>query len=182
MKASPQLCICETCLVYGSCSLFEDPDLEVQQLNRTCLRSGKIGTENLGIDFNDIAEEKQEEVAAEMLVRDTVVAIAADPKSRESYHKDCRRGEREGRDVEDGFGQVIKKGIEHLECVFLERKFNSDNLCTIPTKPKSAFLFRENVTFPSVQLESKKGHFELTNKELLMIIKYMELSNQTSIF
>ena len=35
------------------------------------------------IDFDDIDEEKQEEVAAEMLVRDTVVALAADPKSCE---------------------------------------------------------------------------------------------------
>ena len=45
-----------------------------------------IGTENFGIDFDDIDEGKQEEVAAEMLVRDTVVALAADPKSCESFH------------------------------------------------------------------------------------------------
>ena len=35
--------------------------------------------------------------------------------------------------------------------------------------------------FSSEQLESKKKHFELTNEELLMIIKYMELSKQTSL-
>lgn len=43
--------------VYGSCSLFEEYDLAVQQLNRTCLWSGMIGTENLRIDFDDIDEE-----------------------------------------------------------------------------------------------------------------------------
>ena len=82
-------------------------------------------------------------------------------------------------DVEDGFGHVIKKGMKYPEEVLLERKCDSDNLYTIPKKPKSAFFVRESEMFPSVQLESKKGHFELNNKELLMIMKYMELSNQT---
>ena len=63
--------------------------------------------------------------------------------------------------------------MKHLERVFLERKFDSDNLCTIPKKPKSAFFIRESMVFPSMQHESKKGHFELTNEEFLMIIKYM---------
>ena len=43
------------------------------------------GTENLGIDFDDIDEEKQEELAVKMLVYDTVVAFAAGPKSFEPY-------------------------------------------------------------------------------------------------
>ena len=46
--------------------------------------------------------------------------------------------------------------INHLDGMFLERKFDSDNLYTIPKKPKSAFFFRETVVFPSVQLDSKK--------------------------
>ena len=61
-------------------------DLAVQQLSRTCLQSAMIGTENLGIDFDDIDEGKQEEVAAEMLVPDTVVEPGANPKSRESFY------------------------------------------------------------------------------------------------
>ena len=63
--------------------------------------------------------------------------------------------------------------MKHLKGLFLERKFDSDNLCTIPKKPKSEFFFRESAVFPPMQLESKKGDFELTNDELLMIIKYM---------
>ena len=43
--------------------------------------------------------------------------------------------------------------MKHLEGLFLERKLNSDNLYTIPKKPKSAFFFRESMVFPSVQLE-----------------------------
>ena len=56
-----------------------------------------------------------------------------------------------------------RKGMKHLEGVILERKFHSDNLYTIPKKPKSAFYFRESVVFPSVQLKLKKGRFELAN-------------------
>ena len=52
-----------------------------------------------------------------------------------------------------------QKGMKHLEAVFLERTFGSDNLYTIPKKPKSAFFSKESVVFPSVQLELKKGHF-----------------------
>ena len=60
-------------------------------------------------------------------------------------------------------------GMKYLEGVFLERKFDFDNLYTIPMKPNCAFFFRENVVFPSVQLDSKTGHFELTNEDLLVI-------------
>ena len=69
--------------------------------------------------------------------------------------------------------------MKHLGGVFLQRKFDSDKFYTIPKKPKSVFFFEESVVLWSVQHESKKGHSELTNEELLMICKYMELSNQT---
>ena len=67
----------------------------------------------------------------------------------------------------------IIKGMKHLEGVFLERKFDSDILCTIPKKPKSAFFSIEKTVFLPMQLKSKKGHFELTEQELVMVIKYM---------
>ena len=148
------------------------------------MRSEIIGTKNLGIDFDDINKEKEKKVAADMPVRDTVTAIAVDSKSRESFYlKKITEEEKEmTEDVEDDFSQVMKKGMKNLEEVFLERKFDSVNGYTIPKKPKYAFFFRENVVFPSVPLELKKGHFELSNEELLMIIKYMELLNQTSLF
>ena len=60
--------------------------------------------------------------------------------------------------------------MKHLEGVFLERKFNSDNLCSILKKPKTAFFFIQSPVFPPMQVESKKGHFELSNEELLIII------------
>ena len=93
---------------------------------------------------------------------------------------DCKLGWRLKSHQERKKWIIIKKGMKHLEGVFLERKFDSENLCTIPKKPKSAFFFIESAVFPPMQLESKKGHFGLTNEELLMIIKYMNY--QTSLF
>ena len=72
-----------------------------------------------GSDFDDIDEEMQKEVAVEMLVCDKVVALAADPKSCESFYL-IKIAEEEK-----------EKAVEGL---FLERKFNFDNLYTIPKK------------------------------------------------
>ena len=111
-----------------------------------------IGTENLGIDFYDLDEKKQEEVAAEMLARGSLVALAVDPKSCESFYLVNITEEKKEKTeyVEDGFSQVIKKWMKHLEWVFLERKFDSDNLYTVPEKPKSSFFFIESMVFPLV--------------------------------
>ena len=62
-----------------------------------------------------------------------------------------------------------QKGMNHLQGLFLERKFDAEHLYTILKKPKSAFFFRESAVFSSVQFESKKRHFELTSEVLLMI-------------
>ena len=99
------------------------------------------------MDFDDIDEEKQKEVAAEMPVRNAVVAIVANPKSCEGFYliKIIEEEKEKMEDVEDDFGQVIKKGMKHLEEVFSERKFDSDNVYTIPKKRNSAFFFLEKV-------------------------------------
>ena len=51
---------------------------------------------------------------------------------------------------------LSRKG-KHLEGVFLERKFGSDNLYAIHKKSKSVFCFGETVVLLPGQLESKKG-------------------------
>ena len=57
-----------------------------------------------------------------------------------------------------------QKRMKPLEGVFLDKKLDSDILYTIPKMPKSIFFFSENVVFVSVQIESKKGYFGLTNE------------------
>ena len=61
-----------------------------------------------------------------------------------------------------------KRG-KYLEGHFLERKFDCDNIFTIPKKRRSTFFPKESLVLPSVQLELKKIHFELTNEELILI-------------
>ena len=52
-------------------------------------------------DFDDIDEEKQEKIPAEMLLRDTVVVLAADPKSHESFYL-IKMGRNRRGETEDG--------------------------------------------------------------------------------
>ena len=79
-----------------------------------------ISTKNLGIGFDVIDEEKQEDVADEMLVRDAVVALEVDPKFLETFYLIKITEEKEKKeDVEDGFSHVIKKGMAHLQGVLL---------------------------------------------------------------
>ena len=133
------------------------------------------------INFDNIGEKKQEKIAVEMLVRNTIVALAADPKSHESFYL-IKITEEKTEDMKNRIRHLIKNGMTPLDGVFLKRKFNPDNLYTPSKKSKSAFFFRESVLFLSLQFESEKRHFELTNDELLIIIKYVALLNQTSLF
>ena len=75
--------------------------------------------------------------------------------------------------MEDGFDHVIKKRTKHLEGMFLEKKFVSDDLhriyLRIPSLQERVWCFRQSI------LSQKR---DITNEELLMIIKYMELSKQ----
>ena len=93
------------------------------------------------LNFDDFDEERRREVAAKMVVHDTVVAIVADLKSRESFYliKITEEKIEKTEDVEDGFGHVMKKGMKHLGKVFLEKKFDSNNPYRITKRPKPAF-------------------------------------------
>ena len=57
--------------------------------------------------------------------------------------------------MEDGFDHVIKKGTNHLEGMFLEKKFVSDDLHRIYLRIPS---LHESMVFPSEHLESEKEH------------------------
>ena len=71
-------------------------------------------------DFDDIDEDKQEKTTAKIIVRDAVAAFADDSKSCESFYliKITEEEKEKIKDIKDGFGHVIKKGMMHLEGVF----------------------------------------------------------------
>ena len=128
-----------------------------------------IGTENLRIDFDDIDEEQHMEVAAELLVCDTVVEYVAHSKSHESFYLIKIAEQEKEKTVENGFGN-IKKRMERLKGVFSEKKFDSD-LSLHNTYEAKVCIFLQKVCHShQCSMSRKKGHSELNNEELLMMI------------
>ena len=121
-------------------------------------------------------------MSIELLVKGSVVALAADAKDNKNFNLLKTIETEKMKDVEDGFGEVVRKGIRHFKGIFLENRFDSDKQYVIPKKPRRAFLYRESVVLPSVELEAKKNYLQLSDDELVMILKYVELSKQTSLF
>ena len=86
--STPRLSVCRECKVnYGSCNLFFECEMQVNELKRTCLRSKTIDPKYLGIDDSDnVDEDEHDEVAAELLVKGSIVALAAYDKDRDSFY------------------------------------------------------------------------------------------------
>ena len=83
MKAAPRLCLCEKCKVdYGSCQLFEEYAIMCNHLKRNCLRSDVADS----ADMEDDEENDEEAEQVDVLVATTVVALAADKKSFETFY------------------------------------------------------------------------------------------------
>ena len=83
MKASPRICLCEKCQVeYGSCELFKKYDITIKHL-KICLRSSfmdRIGAEALEDD------EAIDNDTTEVLIKDSIVALAADTKACKTFY------------------------------------------------------------------------------------------------
>ena len=79
-------------------------------------------------------------------------------------------------------GEVVKKGMKHFEGIFLENRFDSDKQYVIPKRPRRAFFYRESVVMPSIQLEVKKNYYQMSDDELMLVLKYIEVSKQASLF
>ena len=154
-------------------------------MKRTCLRSGPIGEENLGIEYADEGDEiVQEQTTAEILLIDTVVALAtsADDKSTETFYLIKITKEELSKDTDDidDYGNMVKKGVNHLEGVFFERNSGSDRDYHL-TK-KRAFFYKESIAYPFVQLAPTKKCFRLSDDEFMIITQYVEQSYHTALF
>ena len=80
IKASPRLCSCPQCLeIYGSCKLFKDYEVIVHNLNQLSLRSNFE-------DYNPQSQQLEErDDVNEVLCKGSVVAVAADDKSPDTF-------------------------------------------------------------------------------------------------
>ena len=89
LRASQRLCICDMCRVdYGMCALFSEYELQVKFLKKTCLCSGFES--NLGIDVDEESEGSEdiahEKLTTGILVPGTIVALAAEKKSVDTFY------------------------------------------------------------------------------------------------
>ena len=127
MKASPRICLCKECQVeYCSCQLFKEYDITINHLKKICLRStfaDRIGAEALEDD-----EFINDDETTEVLIKDSIVALAAGTKACETFYLiKITEEEREASTAEtDEWGTNITGGQLHLRGQFLKR-----NLVTI---------------------------------------------------
>ena len=128
-------------------AVSKEYDIQVQELKRTCLRSGMISSYNLGIDF-DSEEEDHDSVANELVVKGSIVALLADDKDNKSFYlvKKIEEEKEKMEDIDDGFGHKVKKGMKHFEGIFLETRYDSDKQYVIPKRPRHVFFYRDCCT------------------------------------
>ena len=175
MKASPRICLCKECQVeYGSCQLFKEYDITINHLKKICLRStfaDRIGAEALEDD-----ESIDDDETTEVLIKDSIVALAAGTNARETFYLiKITEEEREASTAEtDEWGTNITGGQLHLRGQFFETESGYDRRYKL--LKKEAIFFRESVVYPFVQMEAKNNYYELSADEYMQITRYIENS------
>ena len=114
-KASQHICICSECMVeYGSCSLFRNNQLIVQELNKISLRASLLKPEEL-------QTEEDKTYLSDFLLPGSVCAVAADTNSVNTvwFVKILEELVAE-EDVIDDYGQKVNKGFAHFKGHYME--------------------------------------------------------------
>lgn len=168
-KASTRLCLCSQCKSkYGSCLLFIDYSLQVQELNTTSLRSRETASTNV-IDNDEVND---------FIVPGTYVALrATDIQMPVWFVKvtevDCINLQES---VTDDYGNHIPKGMKFISGIFLEkdsRMSSFKDLVFFPEK-KVTFFYKESVVYPFVNIREEKKGLSLSLLDYGDIIRYVE--------
>ena len=176
IKASPRLCACEKCLDgYGSCHLFTDYELVSHQLNQVSLRSN--------FETYDTANqnEKQGNNVNKILHIDSVVAVAADDNSPDTFWFVIIEGEEDQRDTptKDQYGNQVPAGQPFLTGRYLERGRHPNIYCR---SKRTLYFYKESIVYPFVQAQETKKGFLVSDIEFCEILKYVESNNLSSFF
>ena len=180
LKASTRLCICDECQKdYGSCKLFKEYDLVVQQLNKQNLR---FNFTDPGIDGDNDDDEMNESATNEILLPGTIVALAAEKKSTNTFYliKVSRKNGAKQYDDADDYGKMITRGHKHLEGHFFEKICGSDRRYKL--SKKTSFFYRESVVYAFIQMEETKKGYKLSDEEFIQIMQFLEESGCTGLF
>ena len=174
-RASPYLCVCDTCMVtYGSCSLFSSYELQTQQLKKIHLRSevepvcGEITN-----DEND---------ASEFLLADTYCAVAADKSSSDTvWFIKVKDSNNASVQMTDDYNNIIAAGMDYVEGNFLEKLHVVQKGTLYKLSKKKTYFFKESVVYPFVQFTAAKKGLLLSNEEFVTILNYTESTGLSSI-
>ena len=117
IKAAQCLCICDTCKIeYGSCPLFCEYEIGIQELNKTSLRS------DFALEEPVIADEDDNKPVTEFLLPGSICAIAADTKSIDIVWFVKIVCEQEAaEDVVNDYGFRVALGQRYLKGHYLEQ-------------------------------------------------------------
>ena len=115
MKASPRICLCKECKDdYGSCALFKEYEINIKHLKKICLRSSIM--ERISAEIQNPEDAIDDTPAADALLKDVAVALAAEKKAHETFYlmNIIQEEEWAEKDETDAWGTEIRAGQLHL--------------------------------------------------------------------
>eukprot|EP00794_Sanderia_malayensis_P019611 gene19611-21542_t len=165
--ASPRLCICDECKHdYGSCSLFSQHELNVQELRDIPLRS----------DDPPPAEIVGEEAVDDFILPDSFAAIAADdPTETLWFIQVIDVNLSSTKNEVDGYKNVIPPGTMYVSGYFLERDtVGKKSVSYKIDKSRVTYVYKESIVYPYVNFVAKDGHVVLHNEDYTDILMWVE--------
>ena len=174
LKAASRICICEKCLLnYGSCSLFHEYSITVQELNKVSLRS------NFDVDF----EENNWPAVNSFILPNSICAIAADTSSVNTvwFVKIIVDEIEADHDMGDDYGHTVATGVSFFTGNFLEEMYAVKDGCYYKMCKKDTFIFKESIVYPFVQFQPRKKGYFLPNTDLVEILNYIEQNGLASL-
>ena len=166
IKAATRLCLCEQCKTkYGSCSIFQEYPLQIEQLKKVTLRSTStpVSSDSGSSDHN------------EFILPGSICALAADQKSPDTVWF-IKIDERivPTAEMTDDYGHKVIQGQVCFKGRYLEKDSTSRKEQSFKLMNKFAFFFKDNVVYPFVNFTEKKDLYVITNNDFCDVISYVE--------
>ena len=178
LRAAPRLYLCDSCKVeYGSCSLFQEYELSSYVLNPASLCSGILPPMEPPVeDFVEDIDDEEESSASNFIVENSVVAVAAPPKSIDTIWL-VHVNETNCVSLEvniDDYGNKIPPGITFSKGSFYECSCSTKEGTVFKLSKKNTFFYKESVVFPYVELQPSKKGYVLSNGVYADIICHIQ--------
>ena len=102
--------------------------------------------DQLGIEEDDMEDEEHHKFAEEILVSGTIVALAAEKKSMDTFYLiKISKANCASNDAVDDYDNKVKEGNDHLEGNFLEKISGSERIYKMS---KKTFFYKESMVNP----------------------------------